>query len=329
MPTASNAKLDYEAGQNSVAISALSDSGDAKIFESAASLFSRKSGYEPVVLPDGLVTGGVAIPAVSTTSDMIDVAALTANVNGALKSVSAATDETITRVVGNDYALISSVTVTAAGAIAIIAGTDGTDGNFVETRDVAGGPPYIPVTSIEIAQVRLNTQAAAAILPSEIFAVVGAHTERYDYPLYNKNYDAGTVEFLSALPLIHTAGVPKTVYASYSSPIFSQISLAADFKPAETAHSVSSTQVYGTTLGAASSSLGQGGFSAYLQDGITDGLVALKNEILWFRFYPDRAKAPYTLTQGALGISRQFPAGDNIVAECTISADTASLDKAS
>ena len=37
---------------------------------------------------------------------------------------------------------------------------------------------------------------------------------------------------------------------------------------------------------------------------MSDGLVQLKNETLWFKFYPDRYKTPYLLTQGKLGISR-------------------------
>ena len=125
---------------------------------------------------------------------------------------------------------------------------------------------------------------------------------------------------------IHTGDLPKKVYASYAEPIFSDISLASDFVPAETSHSVSSTQVYGSTLGSSSSSLGQASFTAYLNDGIGDALVSLKNEILWFKFYPDRYKTPYMLTQGKLGISRTFPAGDNVQVSCTISAESASTE---
>jgi hypothetical protein len=53
---------------------------------------------------------------------------------------------------------------------------------------------------------------------------------------------------------------------------------------------------------------------------VTDGLVSAKDALLWFRFYPDRYKSPYLLTQGKLGIARTFPAGDTIKAACTISA---------
>ena len=84
----------------------------------------------------------------------------------------------------------------------------------------------------------------------------------------------------------------------------------------------------GTTLGSTSSTLNQGTFTAFLEDGVTDPLVTLKGQTLWFRFYPDRFKSPYILTQGKLGISRTFPAGDNLQAACTVSASQAALEVA-
>ncbi|MEJ1365621.1 MAG: hypothetical protein RPU42_11140 [Candidatus Sedimenticola sp. (ex Thyasira tokunagai)] len=328
MPNAENAKLEYEAGQNSAAMGALTDSGDQLTFNSSASLWSRKSGFEPSVKPDGLATGGVVSAAASASDDVVDIAALTAYVGGVLKSVSASADEAITRA-ATAVASISSITVTSAGVIAVVKGTDSADSSFSEVRDAAGGPPLIPVGSVEIAQVRTTTNAAGPITADEIFQVVGTHQERYDFPLFDINYGAGTVTFLSALPKIHVGTLAKGVFASYAEPIFSEVSLASDFTPAETSHSVSSEQVYGATVGSSSSSLGQGSFTAKLQDGVTDALVGLKNENLWFRFYPNKYAAPYILTQGKLGISRSFPAGSNMAVACTISADAESAEKAS
>ena len=163
---------------------------------------------------------------------------------------------------------------------------------------------------------------------SEIYQVVGLHTERADFPLWDVNYDAGSVTFLGALPEIHTGTVPKKVYASYASPIFADIALASDFVPPENTHSVSSTQVYGTTLGATASTLGQGSFTAYLTNGVSDALVQLKDQTLWFKFFPDRYASPYLLCQGKLGVSRTFPAGDSIQAACTISASAPAVEVA-
>jgi hypothetical protein len=327
MPSAENAKLEYEAGQTAHAMSALTNSGDNIKFTSAASLFSRKSGYAPVVRPDGLLTGGDVVPAVSLTNNKIDVAALTCNLAGVKISVSAGADKTIARASTN-VSSISSVTIDNTGAIAIVKGADGTDATFVETRGAAGGPPLIPVGSIEIAQVRTSSNTAAAILATQIFKVPGLHVELAASPVFTPDYKSGVVNFASALPLIHTGGLAKGVFASYADPLFAEVSLASDFKPAETSHSVTSSQIYGGTVGASSKSLGQGGFTAFLDDGVTDPLVGLKGENLWFRFYPDKYNTPYLLTQGILGITRTFPAGDNIKAVCTISAASESIEQA-
>lgn len=322
MATAENAKLQYEAGQTSYAIAALTDSGDHLTFTSSATLWSQRSGYTPTIRPNGILTG--LDVTVNATNNVVSVSAGTLNLNGAISSVAAGTG-TITRPATN-VAKVCSITINSGGSIAVVAGTDGASTTFSETRAAAGGPPLIPTTSVEIAQVRVTSSTAAVIASAEIFQVVGTHRERADYPLYTTNYGAGSITFLDALPLIHTGPVAKAVHASYAAPIFSDVALASDFVPPETTHSVSSTQIYGTTLGSSSSTLGQGSFTAYLQDGVTDGLVGLKNQILWFKFFPDRYKSPYMLTQGKLGITRAFPAGDSLQAACTISASQAASE---
>jgi hypothetical protein len=338
MATAENAKLQYEAGQQSTAMTLLTDSGDHTTFESAASLWSNRSGYAPVVRPNGLLTGGVVTPDASAVNNVVDVAALTCNLAGVVTSVNAG-EATITRP-ATAVSKVNSITINSGGAIAVVAGTDGATTAFSETRAAVGGPPLIPVGSIEIAQVRVTSNSAAVIASSEIFQVVGTHQERADFPLWDVNYGpvvengvetkaGGSVSFYDDLPLIHTGSVAKAVYASYASPIFADISLASDFVPPETTHSVSSTQVYGATLGATQSTLGQGSFTAYLQDGVTDALVTLKNAVLWFKFYPDRAASPYLLCQGKLGVARAFPAGDFLTAACTISASKVGTEAAS
>ena len=324
MPTAESAKLQYEAGQSSTAMTLLTNSGDETTFTSAATLWSRRSGFAPVVRPNGLLTGGVITPHASD-NDKVNVAALTLNLNGVVTTVNAGT-ATITRGVSSDTHSITSITINSSGAIAAVAGTDGTA--FSETRGAAGGPPLIAVDSVEIGQVRTTSVSAGLVTAAEVFQVVGTHQERADFPLANINYGSGSVTFLSVLPEIHTGPVPKRVYASYAAPIFSDVQLASDFVPPETTHSVTSTQVYGTTLGSSSSTLNQGTFTAYLQNGVSDALVSLKNQELWFRFYPDRYAASYILAQGKLGIARTFPAGDNIAAACTISASAAATEVA-
>lgn len=323
MPSAENARLQYEAGQNAVSMSLLTNSGDETTFTSSASLWSARSGYAPVVRPNGVLTGFAVTTHAS--NDTVTVAAGTLNLNGVVTTVNAGT-ATVSRGLTTDTHRITSITIDSTGAIAAVAGTDHTE--FSETRGATGGPPLIPVGSVEIAQVRTTSVNAAVVASSEIYQVVGLHQERADFPLYDIDYASGSVVFLDVLPEIHTGPTPKRVYASFASPIFADIALASDFVPPETSHSVTSTQVYGTTLGSTASTLNQGSFTAYLQDGVADNLVRLKNETLWFKFYPDRYKTPYLLTQGKLGIARTFPAGDNIQAACTISASAAATEVA-
>lgn len=341
MSTAENAKIQYESGQDLVPFAALTDQGDHQDFRSADPLWSNRSGYEPDVKPNGLATGGAVSVAVSGSNDVVDVAALSCYLAGAAVAVGADADVALTRPTGGSPANThnkSSITVNAAGAIAVVKGEDGT--SFSTTRGAAGGPPYIPLDSIEIAQVWLSSAPPAAIVASEIKQVIGAHCERYDYPTWEErrmNVENGVignagVQFASPLPLIHSASSPvsgaaKAVYAQYYEPSFTDISKSDAFVPPETSNAVTSKQIYSATIGGSTSSLGQGSFTAYLTDGISDGILALKNQNLFFRFFQNRLSSlPYLLMQGKLGIARTFPAGDQISAACTISAESAAVE---
>jgi hypothetical protein len=246
--------------------------------------------------------------------------------------VSADTDVSCTRGSAANTHIINSITVTSAGAIAAVAGTATTA--FSETRGAAGGPPAIPLGSIEIGQVKFTATAAAAVASTEIFQVVGTHQERYDYPVWSEYPVEGKITFAAELPTIHgtavgTATATKLVYARVATPIFAEISKARDWVPAETSNTVNSEQYYDVTLGSVSSSLGQASFTASLNDGVTDTLIGKKGQNLLFKFSPDKNKTPYQLTQGVLGVSRTFTSGSNPSAAFTVSASEASVDFAS
>jgi len=102
--------------------------------------------------------------------------------------------------------------------------------------------------------------------------------------------------------------------------------IASDFQPADNTHSVSSSQHYGKTIAATTSQLGQASFTAKMGDGITDPLMKLRDETLIFKFLQNRNKAPYSLTQGKFGVTRTFPVSDHVNADCTISAEVATVD---
>lgn len=338
MANAANALTQLELGASFSAFAALTDAGDHQTYTSAAATWSGASGKEPVIRPNGLATGGEVTPAAAGTNNLVDVAALTAYSQGALKEVADAAGETIPRATPTDTHKISSVTMTDAGAIAIEPGEDGTA--FSEVRGAAGGPPLIPVDSVEIAQVRLSSSTAAPITAAEIFQVVGQHQERFDFPVWEVDrIGQGQVATVAARARAHVrlaaaqaaihAGTPATakkIYAQYYTPIYSDLPKTLDFVPAEKTHSVSSTQYYNGSIASSSETLGQGSFTSLLEDGVLDQLIKNKNNTLTVKFFPDRNKAPYVLTQGVIGVARTFPVANQVQARVTVTSEYPSAE---
>jgi hypothetical protein len=328
--TAANAILYYEAGQTYVPMSTLTDSADGTKWTSPDEQWSGYEGKEPVVRPNGLLTGAVITPAASGDDNKVDVAVGTCWLGGVEVTVTAATDLTVAR--GASAYAIRSIVAQSDGTggyeYAVVAGAPDATA-FDTTRGDAGAPPLIGVDVIEIGQVRYTSAGADAVSSGEIYQVPGTHQERADYPVWDEDWANGEVTFAATVPAIHTGPTRKKVYAAYYTPIYAEVPNSSDFVPAETTHSVSSTPIYGGAIGARSATLGQGSFTSRLATGVVDNFVKLKNKTLWFKFLPDRYRNEYILTQGVLGISRQFPAGDSILANCTISADVTSIDKES
>lgn len=336
MSTAENAKIQYESGQDLVAFVALTDQGDHKDFRSADALWSKRAGYEPSIKPNGLATGGAISVAAAGGNDIVDVAALTCYLAGVLTSVGASASLAIARPTASNVKY--SITVTSAGAISAVKGVENT--SFSTTRGANGGPPYILPDSIEIGQIWLSSATPAVITAAEIKQVVGTNCERYDYPTWSEkrfNVSGGVIGnagiiFAAALPLIHSAVSPvspaaKAVYAQYYEPSFTDLPKSSDFVPPETSYSTASKQIYTQTLGSSTTSLKQGAFTAYLEDGLSDGILALKGANLFFKFFQNQLNStPYLLCQGILGITRTFPAGDQITAACTISPEVAGVE---
>lgn len=323
--TAKKAKLQIETTVTQEALAALTDSGDNTIFKHAsAGLFSEQDDFAPVIRPDGLINGGAVTP--DTTNDQVDVAAINLWLAGVKTAVGAAAAESISRSALATHR-INSITVNSGGAIAVVVADDDAGAtSFSETRGAVGGPPYIPVGSIEIRQVRTSSATPAIILESEILGNPGQHLETHDYPGFevqlSEDVDDPTtvVNFNAAIPAIHTGDLAKGVFAQISEPNFIDYELVSDFVPVEESHSVSSTEVYDALLGSESSTLNAGGFTIKLSDAVTDPIVKLKGKRLWFKFFPDRNKEPYIIVNGRLGMGRTFPVADFIQATCTISA---------
>lgn len=323
----------YESGQTPYPFEAMTVASDAKTHSATFSPISNAAGAEPVVAPYGLLTGGAITTHAS--NDTVTIAALTAS----MAAVSGADANGVVAVSAGSLAItrpatavakVNSITINSSGALAAVAGTDGGSTTFSETRGAAGGPPLIPVGSVEIGQVRVTSNTAALITTGQIFAVPGLHVERSDYPVYQLDYATGKVTFADALPMIHTGAISKKVYIKGSTPLFAPIPNTSDWVPAESTYSINSTDTYDGPVGSSSSSLGQAGFNAVLRDGITDSVLAQKGKNIWFEFRPDRDKSvPKQLTQGIFGVSRTFPAGGgSFTAACTVTPRDATVDVA-
>jgi len=326
-------RLDYEAGQTAVAMTALSDSGDNKTFNSAAELWSNRAGFTPTVRPNGVLTGLVVSVAASGSNNVVDVSGGTCWLAGVATTITAGTDETITRATATDTHNINSITITAAGAIAVVAGTDGT--SFSATRGAAGGPPWIDNDAIEIAQVKTSSNTAAAITAAEIVQVPGSSRETALFPVWeqerirvsNGALGYAGVTFASELAVIHSedAGsttAAKQVYASYYTPTFAQVPKASDFVRPSNSYSVSSTEYYGGAMGSRSQSIGQGSFTGYTNS-LTEGFLVFEGEELWFKFRNDRlVTLPAVYCQGVLGIAETFNTDGSIEVAATISAES-------
>jgi len=326
-------RLDYEAGQTAVAMTALTDSGDNKTFNSAAELWSNRAGFTPTVRPNGVLTGLVVSVAASGTNNMVDVSGGTCWLAGEETDITADTDVEITRATTADTHIINSITVTAAGAIAVVAGTDGTA--FSATRGAEGGPPWIDNDAIEIAQIKTTSFTAAAVTASEIVQVPGSSRETALFPVWeqerirvsNGALGYAGVTFASELAEIHSedAGVTaatKQVYASYYTPTFAQVPKASDFVRPSNSYSVSSTEYYGGAMGSRSRSIGQGSFTGYTNS-LTEGFLVFEGEELWFKFRNDRlVTLPAVYCQGVLGIAETFQTDGSIEIAATISAES-------
>ncbi len=318
---ASDALIQYEAAQELVAMQVMTDSGDAQTFTVADAPWSNAPGAEPTILPNGVATGGEVTPLVGQ-DNQVEIADITYYRAGVLRSLDSILAQTIAR--GTAAYIITSIAIDSSDAIEILPGDDDSVG-FSAARGAPGGPPWIPTDSIEIAQVRYSSSGDAEVAASEIRQIAGNSLERYDHPVWSEDFGRGEIKFISALPLTHSDDDggnvdPKLVFCEIYTPTFADLEPASDFVPPEITHSQTSTEVYGGAIGASSSSLGQGSFTVYLRDGVTDPLIDKKNQELWFRFYPHRLRTPHLLAQGTLGISRTFPAGDSIQAACTLSA---------
>lgn len=337
MATSANALIQVEQNQVHHAAAAMTDAGDHQNFTiSGGTLWSGKSGFTPVVRPNGVVSGR-SLVTTHASNDTLTIAGCTCYLAGVLTTIAGAVDQTITRPV-SAVAKINSVIITAAGVYDVLAGVDGLSAAFSTTRGAAGGPPYIPVGAIEVAQIKVVDDTPAVIASTEIFQN-GNYTERFDFPTWAENnvglgetsevaaQKNAFVRFDTVLAQPHTGDLTKGVYIEYYAPEFSDLAKTSDFVPVENSSSVSSVQTYGNkTIGSSAISIGSGGFKILLNDGITDGILALKDQVVTIKYFSDQDKSAYSLTQGTLSMKRTYPVAGQNAADVTIAAENITAD---
>lgn len=341
MATSDRGLTQIELSRQANAMSLMVDSGDHQTFtQTGVRVWSGDAEYEPEVRPNGIVSGRNMLSPKTAVDNALTTVTFTADSKGVLHTVAAGdVPGTITRPTTDGNALISSVVMSDTGVLSIIAGTEGSDANFSETYGAAGGPPEIPLDSVQIGQVRVTDSADAPIAAEEIFQVDGEHTERFDSPMWDPPNTTGNgmyadttaekyafLKFTAALPLIHTDGVPKRVYIKTYTPQLADIARSADYAPAEISHSASSEPYYNGSIASSSESLGQCSFTILAGDNITDAVIGLKNKTVTVKFFPDRNKTAYMLQQGRLGISRTFNLGAQNKTAVTLTCENASVE---
>lgn len=326
MATARKAQITYESGVTPHDMQAFTDTGDHKRYGIPdLDFWSLDDASAPDIRPDGVVNGFAITPAVSGLADAVDVASGAVYIGGRLIPVIPKLDLVIDRGTTDSH-LKSSIVVNDAGVITAIDGAEHTA--FSEVRAADGGPPLIPVGSVELGQVHLTSLVSAAVDTNAIRQLWGIHQERADYPQFVIDAVNGKVEFESPLPANHTAGVTKAVHGQVAEPILSELIAATDFVPPAVTYSVASTQYYDRTIAAQSEGLQAGGFSFASQTGVTDTVLTRNGRRTWIRFKPNRMRPEHLLCNGVLGFSHSFPPASNITITATIAAEEAAVMRA-
>jgi len=301
---------------------------DNQVFSGSYAPWSRAGSNAFVVQPWGIDTGGVVTVANSGGNDVVDLAATSLVMPGSTAAdadgnvaVIATADIAVARPAGNDYA-ISAITIDTSGAVTVIGGTASTA--FSAVRGAAGGPPFIPVDSVEVAQVYYMSQTPAPVTANEIRQVPGESQELTQQPVISKTSSIqGTVTFSEILPSIHTGSVAKKVGLKGALAVTAEVPRSRNYVPPEVTVNAQSETFYDTAIAFPSFDAAQGSFEAALYNGVTDWIVRAVEEqtTLIVEFYPDRDKGDKIVAQGFVGMARTFPADGASLATFSITAE--------
>jgi len=188
-------------------IEAATDSGDHRTFTLANRPISDVP--PPVVRINGVLAGLEVSVDPNGANNTIAYSAGSAYMAGLSLTVAAGTVGSLTRPAATPNVVINSIVMSSLGVVTKLAGTEGAPGG---ARGAAGGPPFIPVGSILLADVTLAGTSAAAVVAVEID---NAGKERADIPGTTPDYFNGKIVCSLALPTIHTGSVVRGMYVTY------------------------------------------------------------------------------------------------------------------
>ena len=323
-----------------ITMQALTNSGDNTQYNYtgggdflSAFIDSAGTSYAPTVLVDGVISGAVVIPAAAGTNNLVDVSAMAANIGGVAYTgatkLAADTDLTCLRGSALDVCRINSITHTGS-AWAVISGTAHTAFDLAGGRGGAGEPPYIPVGSIEVAQVRFSSITDAAVLASEIKMIPGDTKEMAYSPGKDIEYarlDAGTLDYPGvtmrvALPAIHTGDATRGVWLSGYEAAFSEWQKVNDVAFQGESISSTSDETFSGTDTYTSSEVSDGSFSWSCNSITSDPEWAVmegKDAKVWLKLYETRGATEYLACQAVVSGVPTLSASGPTTVSCTLS----------
>lgn len=308
--------------QNYITNEALSvNSSNGALFESVNSYWSEAGVNTISIDPDGVITGLVI--SAGASNDTVAITSGNVSLAGIQTVVSANAAFSITRP-STDTHKVSAITVNSAGALTEVEGTEGT--SFSETRGSAGAPPYIPVGSILLGYVYMDSQTAAVFTSSEI-KQLGVNRELASSPTYSYDISTGSVTFDGVVNPIHTGDLPKGVYASYA-PIsvpssFTLLQFTDSFKGTEDVYSSTITTYHNNKkLANVTSSPTTCTFNATFERdyGIGSFLEAARGDKRWLYVKPDKYRTAYILVPaGVVSIEKAEITAEESTVSATVS----------
>ncbi len=235
LPNGSNFLLKVESGFTVKAYELMTDTGNHQLLSSTGTRFSLcekdENGVDrrPVVTSDGVRNGCYVSPTASGAANAFDLSPGTLLIGGALVNITGSLGVSVSRPSAGNYRIVS-VTLTAVGGLVVVNGADGTV--VCATRGAAGGPPWVPTGSIELATIILSGTAGPLAEESITFAPEYSHAPEYTLLPYS-----ATVRFAAPLAAIHTGATIRAVWAKWSEPTMVSLDAIA-FRPPVVIHEI-------------------------------------------------------------------------------------------